>query len=251
MRPKERQRIILERVAGEGEVSVEALSLAFNVSAETIRRDLTQLSEAGRVLKFHGGARRMRLQSETSFDERMAEAAEGKALIAAKLAGVIAHGDTCFIDTGTTTLACAQALAGVTGLTVITNSARIAQVLARGDGGAEVHLIGGLWSPDNGETVGPEALDQIARFRADHAIIGVAAVDATIGPMDADFQEAAVARAMCANARNIIIVAHAEKFGRQAAHRIRRLDEVDMIVCDEPPGDDFRAALNAARVTIH
>ncbi len=243
--------MILDRVAVEGEVSVEALALAFDVSPETIRRDLTHLAEAGRLLKFHGGARRMRLQSETSFDERMTEAAAGKALIAARLAGVIAAGDTCFIDTGTTTLACARALAGVARLTVITNSARIAQVLAQGEGGAEVHMIGGLWSPDNGETVGPEALDQIARFRADHAIIGVAAVDATAGAMDADFNEAAIARAMCAHARSTIVVAHAEKFGRQAAHRIRRLDEVDMIVCDQPPGGEFRAALAAARVEIH
>lgn len=242
--------MILDRVAAEGEVSVESLSLAFDVSPETVRRDLTHLAEAGLILKVHGGARRMRLHSETSFDERMTEGAAGKALIAAKLAAVIAPGETCFIDTGTTTLACAQALAGVEGLTVITNSARIAQVLAQGGGGAEVHMIGGLWSPDNGETVGPEALDQIARFRADHAIIGVAAVDAAAGAMDADFHEAAIARAMCAHARNSIVVAHAEKFGRQAAHRIRPLDQVDMIVCDQPPGEAFRAALAAARVEI-
>lgn len=250
MRPGERQAQILDLVEREGEATVESLAAAFAVSAETIRRDLSQLAESGALQKVHGGARRMRLRAEGSFEERMAEQAAGKAVIGQKLCDLVSPGDTCFIDTGTTTLACAQALAQVADLTVITNSGRIAQVMARGEGRARVFLIGGSYAAGNGETVGPMAVEQIAQFRADHAVIGAAAVDASAGPMDADFDEAAVARAMCAHARQIVVVAHSDKIGRRAAHRICRLDEVDTLISDTVPGDAFRAAMTAAGVAL-
>lgn len=250
MKPRQRQTGILEVVERDGEATVEALVAAFGVSAETIRRDLAQLAESGALQKVHGGARRMRLHAEGSFDERMSQQAAAKAAIAAKLRDIVAPGETCFLDTGTTTLACAQVMAELPGLTVITNSARIAQVLTRGDGQPRVYLLGGSYAAGNGETVGPMAIEQIAQFRADHAVIGAAAIDAGAGPMDADFDEAAVARAMCAHARQIVVVADAEKIGRRAAHRICRLDEVDVLVCNETPGDAFCAALAAAGVTL-
>lgn len=250
VKPKERQGEILALVERDGATTVDQLAAVFEVSAETIRRDLAQLAETGVLQKVHGGARRLRLQAEGSFDDRMSDQAEGKLRIAAKLRQVVEPGDTCFIDTGTTTLACAQALAQVADLTVITNSARIAHVLGRGEGRARVFLLGGSYAPDNGETVGPLAIEQIGQFRADHAVIGAAALDATGGAMDADMDEAAIARAMCAHAGNIIVVAHAEKIGRRAAHRICRLDEIDMLVCDERPPDGFCGALAAADVAL-
>jgi DeoR family glycerol-3-phosphate regulon repressor len=180
----------------------------------------------------------------------MDEAAAEKAEIARKLAQVIKTGDICFIDTGSTTLSCAHALCETPGVTAVTNSARIAHVMARGPGRARVHLIGGIYAPDNGEAVGPDALDQISRFYADYAIIGVAALDVSIGPSAADFDEAAVARAMCAHARKIVVVAHADKFGRQAAHRICRLDEIDLLVCGNSPDAAACTALKSAGVIL-
>lgn len=250
MRPQDRQSQIIDRVARDGEASVEALALAFDVSVETIRRDLAALAARGALQKVHGGARRMRLHAEGSFDQRMAEAAEAKGAIAAAVAGIVTPGETCFIDTGTTTLACAQALAATPDLTVITNSHRIARTIATGQGRARVFLLGGSYAPQNGETVGPMVLDQIGHFSADIALIGAAALDAEAGATDSDFDEAAVARAMCAAARRVVVAVHADKIGRRAAHRICRLDDIDVLVCDRVPGDAFRAALDAAGVAL-
>lgn len=250
MKPRERQARIVELIERDGEVTVDALAFDFEVSPETIRRDLALLAESGDVQKIHGGARRARLHAEGTFDERMNEAAEEKAEIARKLATVIKAGDVCFIDTGSTTLSCAHVLSETPNLTVVTNSARIAHVMARGAGRARVHLIGGIYAPDNGEAVGPDAVEQISRFYADYAIIGVAAFDVSIGPSAADFDEAAVARAMCTNARKIIVVAHADKFDRQAVHRICRPDEIDLLVCGNGPEAAPRAALKSAGVAL-
>jgi DeoR/GlpR family transcriptional regulator of sugar metabolism len=222
----------------------------FEVSAETIRRDLAQLATSGGLQKVHGGARRLRLHADASFQERLSEDADAKRLIAQKLAKMIAPGDTLFIDTGTTTLFCAEALANVPQLTVITNSVRIAQVVARGEHPARVFLLGGSYSPDNAETAGPMVLEQVARFQADHAVLAVAAIDAVSGATDSDFDEAQTARAMMANATNTIVVAQAAKLGRKAAFRICMLQEIDVLVCDDVPGDAFRAALDAAGVEV-
>ena len=250
MKPRSRQAGIVALVERDGEVTVEGLVAEFQVSAETIRRDLAQLAESGAILKVHGGARRARMIAEGSFDERMDEAAGGKAEIARKLAEIIQPGDTFFIDTGSTTLACAQTLAETPELTAVTNSVRIAQVLARGAGKPKVHLIGGLFDPDNGESIGPDAIEQIGRFRVDYAILGAAAIDVSAGIFDADFDEASVARAMCANARKIIVVAHYDKFGRRAAHRICRLHEIDVLVCDVVPGEEELTVIESAGVTL-
>jgi DeoR family glycerol-3-phosphate regulon repressor len=250
VKPKQRQAHVLDIIERKGEVTVDALAADFGVSPETIRRDLALLAGNGSVQKVHGGARRMRLHAEGSFDQRMDEAAGEKTAIARKLARVVAAGDTCFIDTGSTTLACAHSLSEIDDLTIITNSVRVAHVMTRGHGKARVHLIGGIYAADNGETIGPDAIEQIARFHADYAIIGVAAIDSSGGPSAANFDEASVARAMCANARKIVVVAHAEKFGRQAAHRICKPDEIDIVVSNESPVGVIHAALRSSRVTL-
>lgn len=250
MKPRQRQTRILDVVARDGEVTVESLAEAFEVSAETIRRDLAQLATGGALQKVHGGARRLRLHADASFQERLSEDADAKRLIGQKLAQMITPGDTLFMDTGTTTLFCAEALAHVANLTVITTSVRIAQVMSRGDHPARVFLLGGAFLADNAETGGPLVLEQVARFQADHAVLAVAAIDGIVGATDSDFDEAQTARAMMSHATNTIVVAQNAKLGRKAAFRICRLDEIDVLVCDAMPGDAFRAALESAKVEI-
>lgn len=234
-------------VARDGEASTEALAATFGVSRETIRRDLFALASTGALQRLKGGARRLRLHAEGSFRERMAEHAAAKAEIARRLPGLIAPGDTLFLDTGTTTLACADALRQIDRLTVITNSLGIARTLS-GDG-RRVFLLGGLHMPGNDQTVGPLAIEQIGRFQADHAVLTVAALDAA-GAMDADFDEAQIARAMIAHARNVIVVAPSAKFGRRAAFAVCRLDEIDVLVSEREPDAPLAAALAVAKVEV-
>ena len=248
-KPEERQREIAEIVAAGGAASVEGLSQRFAVSAETIRRDLARLAERGAVQKVHGGARPLPVQAEGSFAERMREHAAAKRAIADKLSSLIEPGETIFLDTGTTTLAAAHALARVPRLTVITNALRIAEVL--GAGGARVFLLGGSYAPGNVQTVGPAAIAQIDRFQADRAVITVAGLDAAAGATDADFDEAHLARAMIDRAGSTVVLAHRAKFARRAAFRVCGLDEIGLVVCDEPPEGPLGRALRGSGVRVH
>jgi DeoR/GlpR family transcriptional regulator of sugar metabolism len=250
MKPKRRQARIADLVSQKGAASVEALAQEFAVSAETIRRDLSELAEQGIVQKIHGGARRSPLIAEGNFVERMGENAGAKDEIAQKLVPLVVSGDKLFMDTGSTTLACAYRVARIPGLTVITNSVRIANVLSAGEGKPDVILLGGEFRSDNGETVGPMAIEQIRGFQADHAVITVAAIDATVGAMDAEIEEAHVARAMIDCSQQLIVVADSTKLGRKASFRVCKLDEIDVIVTDRTPAPAFVAAMEDACVAV-
>lgn len=232
MKPHERQPQIEAIIRREGEVSVEMLAARFDVSSETIRRDLGTLAERGRVQKVHGGARRPLLIAEPSHGEREVASAGEKLRIGRRLAAGIAPGETVFVDTGSTTLAAAEALATVPGLTVITNSCRLAERLARAGQDVVIHLLGGRYGADNAQTTGSAVIEQIAHFRADRAILTVAAVDPLTGAMDASLDEAQIARAMIRHARSVTVLADATKFGRHAAFAVCGLGEISQIVTD-------------------
>ncbi|MEM8664108.1 MAG: DeoR/GlpR family DNA-binding transcription regulator, partial [Pseudomonadota bacterium] len=114
--------MILERVRRDGHVDVEDLAKTYTVSAETVRRDLNALASTGAIHRVRGGAKRLKLATEKRLVERISEHADAKREIAQKLAGVLDEGDTLFMDTGSTTLACAAVLADLPAMTVITNA---------------------------------------------------------------------------------------------------------------------------------
>lgn len=248
---KLRQEKIAEAVRRHGRVSVEQLAARFKTSHETIRRDLAVLAEQGSVQKFHGGAKLPGRREEGPFRERMAQNAVAKRMIAEKAAGLIAPGDTLFIDTGSTTLMCAEEIAKIGGLTVITNSTRIAAVMAGRGNRAVIFLLGGRFDGDNQETVGPTAISEIQSFHADHALITIGALDGAAGATDFNFDEAQVARAMMDNADNLIVVADATKFQRRAAFAVCPLERIGALVCDRPPAGALAAALTTAQVAVH
>jgi DeoR family glycerol-3-phosphate regulon repressor len=250
MKPHERQPQIEEIIRREGEASVEMLAARFDVSTETIRRDLGNLAELGRVQKVHGGARRPLLIREPGHDARETTAAEAKSAIGRRLADAVAPGETLFIDTGSTTLAAAEALAAIPDLTIITNSCRLAERIARAGADATIHLLGGRYGADNAQTTGVAVIEQLQGFRADRAILTVAALDPDLGAMDASLDEAQIARAMIRGARLVTVLADAGKFGRHAAYTVCTADEIDLVISDGQLEKAHREALKAKGVEL-
>lgn len=249
MKPEHRQERIRELVGRDGEARVDALADAFGVSAETIRRDLARLAREGIIQKVHGGARPLRLFAEGSRVERAREGAEAKARIARRIAQIVEPGETLFMDTGTTTLACADALAGCDGLTVITNSVEIAQRIGRNPT-CSVFLLGGAFRAGDAETVGPLVIEQVRHFQADRAILGIAGLDAEAGATNSIFDEAQVARAMIARAGSTVVLAHGDKLGRRAAFRVCPLPEIELLVCDRALPEEMAGVPGPRRVEV-
>lgn len=232
MRPQDRQNAILALIAHRGEVRVEELAARFSVSVETVRRDLAQLDARGMLRKVHGGARLPSLHAEDSYGDRLDARAAEKERIARHLAALVGSGETLFLDTGSTTLACARALSRHEGLTAVTNSVHVAQALAAG-GRARVFLLGGLFAPGNVQTVGAMVLEDLSRFHADRAVLTVSGLHAGLGATDADCEEAQVARAMIARARQTVIVADSAKIGLVSAFSVCATEAIDVLVTED------------------
>ncbi len=246
MKPAVRRERIVALVDERGRITVDALTELLGSSRETVRRDLGLLGDAGRLRKYHGGAMRLEVQREGPFAERMMAAVREKEAIARGAARLFAPGDTLFVDSGTTTLAFAQALVG-RDVTVITNGFEIARVFGRG--GGKAFMIGGAYRDDLGETTGPLAIAQIERFRAAHAVITVGGLSAN-GVMDFEPEEAEIARTMIAQARTLTVLADASKLGRDATFEVCPLDVIDRLVTDRLPESRLAETMALAAVEV-
>lgn len=235
MTPEQRRTGILSALRAEGQVSVDGLAAALGASRETIRRDLAELDGRGLLRKVHGGAvaAELTLGIEGPLHERMGVNVAAKRAVARAAAQLLRPGDRLFVDTGSTTLIFGEELAAVSGLTVITNSSAIAALAAKGEG-ATVFLLGGAFRRGGGECVGEMVLGQIALFRATHAFLTVAAVDAR-GCSDHDLAEAQIARAMAAQADAVTVLADASKLGRSAPFSVAPLAAVHRLVSEHVP----------------
>lgn len=249
LRPDYRRAAIWDLIESRGEVSVEALAEKFDASLETIRRDLGALADAGRVRKVHGGAVRVSPHKESVFGERTKHNALAKQIIARKLVGVVSPGQTLFMDTGTTTLACAQTLADVPGLTVITNSFRIADAITSKGSSSNVIAVGGNYRHDNAQTVGAATVAEIGHFRADLAVLTIGALDDR-GAYDFSAEEAQVARAMRENADQLCVVADLSKLNKHSTYKVCDHQDIDKMILDDAPGDALSDVLRAADVEV-
>ncbi|GHB21539.1 DeoR/GlpR family DNA-binding transcription regulator [Salinicola rhizosphaerae] len=249
MRPSDRHQRIMDTLRMRERASVSELADIMQASQETIRRDLNALADQGLLEKFHGGASLPPAgDRENAFQTRLHEHASEKQMIARHAASLFRAGDSLFIDTGTTTLMFARALAGKQPMTIITNSLQIAGTL--GSTGHRVFTIGGEYHADADENLGTLALDQIRRFNAEHAVITVGALDRD-GAMDFSLEEADVARAMVAQASSLTVIADGSKLDRRALFQIFPLARIDRLVVDRAPTPELARALDEAGVELY
>lgn len=224
---------ILEIARREGRVTVEGLAERFGVTAQTIRRDLGELAEAGKLERVHGGAILPSGVTNIGYADRRAMAAEAKDQIAAACADAIPDNSSVFLNIGTSTEAVARALMRHRDLLVVTNNMNVAQILVDNPN-CEIVLAGGSLRRSDGGLVGALTMRAIEQFKFDHAVIGCSALDVDGDILDFDIQEVGVSRTIIDRARATYLVADRTKFERTAPARIASLREVDMFFTDGP-----------------
>ena len=245
----ERQSEILHRARSQGRVEVEALAAAFEVTSQTIRRDLNDLSQNGLLARVHGGAVPAARVANVAYAARRGVAAPEKRAIGQRAAEMIPDGCSVIVNVGTTTEEVARALAGRRDLVVITNNLNVVAILS-GTPQKELILAGGVVRQTDGAIVGDEAVAFIRRFKADFAVIGASALDEDGAILDYDMREVAVARAIVENARRTILVCDRLKFERSAPVRICDVADVHAFVTDAAPPAAFAEACARGGVEI-
>lgn len=250
MKPEERRNRIAELVRQSGRVAVEELAETLGTSRETVRRDLTLLSNQGALRKVHGGATTAQTASESPLAERRAQARTEKMMIGRTAAALFKSGDSLLIDSGTTTIFFAEQLALRGPFTVITNSTLVAQELWASPQRGNIHLLGGSYFGDGYEILGPQVVEQIQKVHADHAVLTVGAVDPAGRIMDFNGDEAYVARAMIASAREVTVLADASKLGRHALFQVCGPESVDRLITNKTPDPILGNVLKASGVEV-
>ena len=230
----ERQAALLGIVQAQGFATVEALAELFDVSAQTIRRDIIRLDEQGLLQRFHGGAGALEGTVRLGYTQKQGLAIDAKSAIGAAAAARVPNGATVFLDVGTTVEAAARALAGHDRLRVFTNSLASAMHLA-GRAGIEVVVTGGSLRGADGSLVGDATTALLRDLRFDLALIGLSGWDEDGAPMDFDLDKIAVKRIAIARARQTLALCDASKFERAAVARIVSADALAAVVTDRAP----------------
>ncbi|MBJ3786127.1 DeoR/GlpR family DNA-binding transcription regulator [Devosia sediminis] len=249
MTPSLRQAKIVELARRKGEVSVEELVAAFEVTPQTIRKDLNILCDRGALKRTHGGAMHPSGVENVEYEARRQIAPNEKRAIGRAAAALIPDHASLFINIGTTTEAVSQALSAHRGLMVITNNINVANHL-RVVPTVEVVISGGVVRPSDGGIVGEAAVDFIRQFKVDFAVIGVSAIDPDGALLDFDFREVKVAQAIIANARHVIVVADQTKFTRTAPVRIGHLSQAQSFITDICHLDSIRQVCADAGIQL-
>ncbi len=252
MYPEERQQAIASLVMTQGRASVTELAHTYDVTTETVRRDLAVLDKAGIVRRVHGGAvpaRALHLV-EPGVSERDITRSEQKDAIAAAAAEFFPmSGATVLLDAGTTTMRIAAQIPTNRPLIVVTNSVPIAARLANLPS-VSLQLLGGRVRGVTQAAVGEQTLRVLDTLRVDIAFIGTNALSVRHGLSTPDGDEAAVKRAMVNAADYIVVAADSSKVGREDFVSFAPITKVDALITDPEIGAADSAELTERGIDV-
>ncbi|HEY6686350.1 MAG TPA: DeoR/GlpR family DNA-binding transcription regulator [Propionibacteriaceae bacterium] len=253
--PAGRKARLAAYVAEAGQVTVGTLAEHFDVSIDTIRRDLDQLSAEGVLVRTYGGAVSLSTVSrvDRAVDVRLNLQKTEKEKIAALAASLVEDGSTIMINGGTTTLALARHLHNHRDLTVATNNLLVPPAMSPAVI-RDLYVFGGAVRSITQATIGPVSLRVAGGFeldlRCDLALIGVGAVSVDAGYSTSNLGEAAMMREMMSRAARVAILADSSKFGRRLFAQISELGSADYLITDASPPPDLLDALSENDVEV-
>ena len=244
----ERRRQILLELKLHPHVRISDLAARFNVSTETVRRDFDALSDEGLIARAHGGASAPAQGHYPGLDERESARIDERERIGRRAAELVGEGETLMIDSGSTTIQMARALAYLgTPCTVITNSIPVAMTL--GHGAPQVLRCPGEYLAAESAVVGTETLEFLARFNVDRCMIGSSGFSEE-GPSESVRGFAAVKRMMLHRAAVRHLLIDSDKFGRKGLAHVGDLADFHSVVVDVRPQGALLSALEGAEVQI-
>mgnify|MGYP001001549225 CR=1 FL=1 len=245
-----RQEELVALVRREGFATVEALAAQFEVTPQTIRRDLNALCDAGMLRRYHGGVSVPASVENLAYAARKSLQMEEKQRIAALLARHIPDDASLFINIGTTTEGVARALMGHKGLRVITNNLNVACMLSENPSFQVIAAGGVVRGRDHGVT-GEATIELIRQFKVDYGVIGISGIDPDGTLLDFDYQEVRVAQAIIEHSRQVYLAADHSKLGRNALVRLGPITGVHAWFTDQAPPPELAAVLAEAGTQVH
>jgi len=241
---KQNRRLQITEIVLEcGAVSVGALAETLDVSTQTIRRDIDQLCEGDTLRRRHGRVELTKQHLNTPFDQRAGTNLVEKRDIGEAAASVIPDGASIFISIGSTPLSVARALRRHKGLTVITNNLSAAMALSD-ELSNRIILPGGEVRLPDRDILGDGVLDFFSRYRAEYGIFGVAGVAEDGSLLEFHSAEVSTRERIRENAQVSMLVLDHTKFGRMAPAVGENISDVDHVILDRRPNDEFNTLID-------
>lgn len=232
MTKEERHAIILDSLMRHERVQVSELSEALEVSAVTIRKDLTELEKKGKLYRSHGHAIKMNpYANNRTVNEKEKLMPTQKMMIGTKAAELITRDDSIIIASGTTVHAFARAIQPIHHLTVISASLQVSEILSALPE-VEIIQLGGTLRHSSQSVVGEYAKAPFNDCACTKLFLGVDGIDLDYGITTTDIREAELNRVQMSAAQKIIVLADSTKFNRRGFSKIADMDEVDLIITD-------------------
>ncbi len=241
MLKEERQAYIIHQINLHNKVLSTDLSLQLNVSEDTIRRDLNELAENGKLTKVYGGA--LSKSFQFPFQEGDVYAKEGKKEIAGKAISLIQSGMTVLIGGGTTMIELARLIPNDLQCTFFTISPLVALELAEKEN-LEVILLGGKLSRNTNIVSGSQVINELSDLRVDLCLLGTNSLSIEEGITDSDWEVVQIKRAMIKCSKSLAILSIAEKLNSNQKMRVAPLKEVTYLITDMNPKDRSLATFN-------
>lgn len=241
MLKEERQAYIIHQINLHNKVLSSDLSVQLNVSEDTIRRDLNELAENGKVLKVYGGA--LSKSFQYPFHENDVYAKESKKLIAKKAIRLIQNGMSVLAGGGTTMLELARMIPDSLQCTFFTISPLVALELSERTN-ADVILIGGKLSRNTNISIGSQVVNQLTEIKVDLCLLGTNSLSVEDGVTDSDWEVVQIKKAMIRCSSKTCILSISEKLGSVQKMRVCNLNAISHLVTDldprHPKLDEFR-----------
>lgn len=241
MLKEERQAFIIHQINLHNKVLSSDLSVQLNVSEDTIRRDLNELAENGKVLKVYGGA--LSKSFQYPFKENNVYAKEAKRTIAKKALKLIKNGMTVLAGGGTTMLELARMVPESLQCTFFTISPLVALEMSERTN-ADVFLIGGKLSRNTNINIGAQVINQLSEIKVDLLLLGTNSLSIEDGVTDSDWEVVQIKKAMIRSANKTCVLSIAEKLNSVQKMKVCNLQEISYLVTelnpDHPSLSNFR-----------
>lgn len=229
---------IEEYVLSRKTVTIDELCEKFNVSKNTIRRDLNELEVRGHITKVYGGVTASTPQEVMPLPVRAGLNLQSKELIGRLAAREVHEDDTIFVDSGSTAVCILHHLSHLKKVTVITHSLTAMIEAAKYDNISLISL-GGIYSPATSSFVGISTQEALNDLRISKAFMGATGVTVESGMSNTTFLEAEIKRGVVAHASQIYLMADNSKLGHDAVITFCRLSEATVLITDRRPSEKF------------
>lgn len=231
----ERFDLILQVLAEEKKVDAATLSSKMDVSEATIRRDITELAQMGKLLKVHGGA--LSLDRNLPADARKWLQKDEKYFIAQKAVNLIKDGMLIIMDGGSTNLCLASLIPAQLSATFVTNSPTILKELGRLEKSVLI-MLGGTYLPQQEVTIGPVTEESLNKLHADLYLMGICSLHQEKGITTTSQEEAHLKQVMIRQAGKVVALADSQKLHQINHYKVGDLSFIDTLITDLEADND-------------